>query len=226
MADLGRESRPQDHYDPSMSEQGKAASELIAALRLQGIDSACVLGAIARVPREKFVPPYQRQWAYANRPLPIGEGQTISQPYIVALMTQAAGVARGDRVLEIGTGSGYQTAVLAEMGCVVYSIEIRSALARNAAILLDQAEWNIHLRTGDGNQGWAAAAPFKAILVTAAPKSLPPALAKQLQPDGRIVAPLGETDGIQRLVVHQRLTDGSFSRSDLGGVRFVPMISD
>ena len=158
--------------------------------------------------------------------LPAGERRASPQAYLVGRVTQAAGAAGGGRVLEIGTGSGYQTAVLAEMGCVVYSIEIRSALARNAATLLDQAEWNIHLRTGDGNQGWAAAAPFKAILVTAAPKSLPPALAKQLQPGGRIVAPLGETDGIQRLVVHQRLADGSLSRSDLAGARFVPMISD
>jgi len=209
-----------------MVDLNQAATRLVDELRRQGIDSDVVLGAIKRVAREDFVPPHERPSAYANRPLPIGEGQTISQPYIVALMTQEAGVTRGDRVLEIGTGSGYQTAVLAEMGCVVYSMEIRPTLARSAAALLDRPEWDTHLRTGDGHAGWPSAAPFEAILITAAPKLLPPALAEQLQPGGRIVTPLGETSGAQRLVVHERRVDGSLRRTDLGGVRFVPMVSD
>jgi len=135
-------------------------------------------------------------------------------------------VKRGDRVLEIGTGSGYQAAVLAEMGCTVYSIEIRPLLARSAATLLDRPGWDTHLRTGDGRTGWPSAAPFKAILLTAAPRQLPPALAEQLLPGGRIVAPLGEVNGVQRLVVHEIRADGSLKRTDLGGVRFVPMVSD
>jgi protein-L-isoaspartate(D-aspartate) O-methyltransferase len=213
-------------YHRSMNDRTRDASRLVDELRRQGIDNDLVLGAMARVAREEFVPAGERHAAYANQPLPIGEGQTISQPYIVALMTQAAGVTRGDRVLEIGTGSGYQTAVLAEMGCEVYSIEIRPALARAAAALLDRPQWHTHLRTGDGHAGWASAAPFKAILITAAPKSLPPELAEQLEPGGRIVAPLGETHGVQRLVVHERRADGSLRQTDLGGVRFVPMISN
>ncbi len=209
-----------------MTELKQAANRLVVELRRQGIDDDDVLGAIARVAREDFVPANERRSAYANHPLPIGEGQTISQPYIVALMTQAAGVTRGDRVLEIGTGSGYQAAVLAEMGCTVYSIEIRPALARSAAARLDRPDWDMHLRTGDGHTGWPSAAPFTAILLTAAPRRLPSALARQLQPGGRIIAPLGEVDGVQRLIVHERRPDGSLEQTDLGGVRFVPMVSD
>ncbi len=209
-----------------MTEPKQAATRLVAELRQQGIDDGVVLAAMARVAREDFVPESERSSAYVNQPLPIGEGQTISQPYIVALMTHAAGVARGDRVLEIGTGSGYQTAILAEIGCVVYSIEIRPELARCAAALLDRPEWHIHLRTGDGHAGWPSAAPFQAILITAAPKSLPPVLAEQLRAGGSIVAPLGEADAVQRLVVHKKQADGSLKRTDLGGVRFVPMVSD
>ncbi len=209
-----------------MTKRDEAVGALIDELRHQGIDEDTVLSAIRSVPRADFVSLLDRQAAYANRPLPIGEGQTISQPYIVALMTQAAGVGRGDRVLEIGTGSGYQTAVLAEMGCVVYSIEIRPALARRAAKLLDRPSWATHLRTGDGNVGWPSAAPFAAILITAAARGLSPALAKQLRPGGRIVAPLGDTDGVQRLVVYEKDADGRLEQTDLGGVRFVPLVSD
>ena len=207
-----------------MIELNRDASRLVGELRRQGIENESVLGAIERVAREDFVPAPDRRSAYANQPLPIGEGQTISQPYIVALMTQAAGLASTDRVLEIGTGSGYQAAVLAEMGCVVYSIEIRPTLARSAAALLDRPRWITHLRTGDGRAGWPSAAPFKAILITAAPTSLPPLLAAQVQPGGRIVAPLGESDGVQRLVVHLKNPDGSLQPTDLGGVRFVPLV--
>jgi len=206
-----------------MTELPQAAAGLVDELRRQGIEDERVLDAIRNVRRQDFVPASEREYAYANHPLPIGEGQTISQPYIVALMTVAAQVARGDRVLEIGTGCGYQTAVLAELGCRVYSVEIRPLLARQAAARLDRPEWDTHLRIGDGCLGWPSAGPFKAILITAAAKSLPPELKDQLAPGGRIVAPLGNPDDAQRLIVHERQADGSLALTDLGGVRFVPM---
>ena len=187
------------------------------------ITDARVLAAMAQVPRLAFVPPRLAAHAYDDTPLDIGEGQTISQPYIVAKMTELAQVAPGDRVLEIGTGCGYQTAVLAACGAEVYSIEIVEGLARRAAATLRARGYGapqVHLRIGDGHAGWPEAAPFAAIVVTAAPATVPTALTSQLADGGRLVIPIGDTD--QRLVVIERLGD-DFTRREVFPVRFVPM---
>ena len=206
------------------NEAGSERERLVAELRREGIDNEAVLGAIARVPREDFVPAAERDQAYANTPLGIGSGQTISQPYVVALMTAAARVGPGSRVLEVGTGSGYQAAVLAELGCEVFSIEVRPELAETAEWRLRQPGWNIHLRRGDGHAGWPEEAPFDAILATAAPEEVPPVLLQQLAPGGRLVIPLGPTNAVQSLYVYERDEDGAVRRTDLGAVRFVPMV--
>jgi protein-L-isoaspartate(D-aspartate) O-methyltransferase len=162
--------------------------------------------------------------AYDDRPLPIGEGQTISQPYIVGLMTELASVRAGARVLEVGTGSGYQAAVLAEMGAEVYTIEIVEPLARTAARTLDaQGYTAVHVRTGDGYDGWPEAAPFDAVIVTAAPPQVPEPLRQQLKEGGRLVVPVGEGD--QELQVITR-SDGGFSERTVLPVRFVPMTGE
>jgi len=182
-----------------------------------------VLAAMRQVPRHEFVPAAERAHAYEDRPLPIGEGQTISQPYIVALMTQLAGVGRGARVLEVGTGSGYQAAVLAACGAEVYSIEIVDALAKRAQQDLARLGIeNVHVRSGDGYRGWPEAAPFDAIVVTAAAPQVPPALLSQLRTGGRLVIPVGETWHEQTLQVHTR-TETGFDVQDVVPVRFVPM---
>jgi protein-L-isoaspartate(D-aspartate) O-methyltransferase len=174
------------------------------------------------VPRDEFVPAPERAHAYEDRPLPIGHGQTISQPYIVAFMSEAAAVRPGERVLEVGTGSGYQAAVLAELGGDVYSIEIVAPLAATAREALARAGYGrVHLRVGDGHRGWPDAAPFDAILVTAAADRVPPALLAQLAPDGRLVIPVG--DLYQELEVHRRTPDGIEVERVLP-VRFVPLV--
>ncbi|MCX5739186.1 MAG: protein-L-isoaspartate(D-aspartate) O-methyltransferase [Proteobacteria bacterium] len=178
-----------------------------------------VLAAMRKVPRHEFVPAAERAHAYEDRPLPIGEGQTISQPYIVALMTQLAAVGPGSKVLEVGTGSGYQAAVLAE----VYSIEIVDALAKRAQHDLARLGIeNVRVRSGDGYRGWPEAAPFDAIVVTAAAPQVPPALLSQLRIGGRLVIPVGETWQEQTLQVHTR-TETGFDVHDVVPVRFVPM---
>ena len=182
-----------------------------------------VVAAMREVPRHEFVPAAERAHAYEDRPLPLGEGQTISQPYIVALMTQLAGVGRGARVLEVGTGSGYQAAVLAACGAEVYSIEIVDALAKRAQQDLARLGIeNVHVRSGDGYRGWPEAAPFDAIVVTAAAPQVPPALLSQLRTGGRLVIPVGETWHEQTLQVHTR-TETGFDVQDVVPVRFVPM---
>lgn len=184
---------------------------------------AAVLGAVATVPRHEFVPSRVRDDAYANRPLPIGEGQTISQPYIVALMTHLAGVDAESNVLEIGTGSGYQAAVLAEIVDSVHTIEIVDTLGRRARRTLERLGYdNVSVRIGDGFAGWPEAAPFDAIVVTAAPEEVPPPLVEQLAVGGRIVAPVGDQRGGQTLRVLEKGADGELSRRDVLGVRFVP----
>jgi len=190
-------------------------------IEARGIRDAAVLEAMRIVPRHLFVPPSQVDQAYQDGPLPIGRGQTISQPYIVALMTELARPDRTARVLEIGTGSGYQAAVLAECAGEVYSIEIVAELGRQARERLEaQGYRNVHLRIGDGYDGWPEAAPFDAILLTAAPERIPQPLLDQLAPGGRLVAPVGT--GFQDLVVVTRTVDG-FQRRTITGVRFVPM---
>jgi protein-L-isoaspartate(D-aspartate) O-methyltransferase len=192
-------------------------------LSARGISDERVLAAMRRVPRHEFVPAASREEAYADGPLAIGHGQTISQPYVVAAMTEALGLRGGERVLEVGTGSGYQAAVLAELGVEVYSIEIVEALAERARADLERLGYAVHLRVGDGYRGWPEAAPFDAILVTAAPDHVPPSLVEQLAEGGRLVLPLGQ--GVQDLVRLTRTADG-VRRETLFGVRFVPMTGE
>jgi len=183
-----------------------------------------VMAAVAKVPRHEFVPDGERRNAYANRPLPIGLGQTISQPYIVALMTDLMEVRSGGRVLEIGTGSGYQAAVLAELAGTVYTIEIVEPLAREAQERLKRLGYrNVMTKVGDGYRGWPEQAPFDAIMVTAAPREVPQPLIDQLKPGGRLVVPVGgQTDG-QALLLIEKQPDGTITRRNVLAVRFVPL---
>ena len=186
---------------------------------------AGVLEAMRRVPRDAFVPAAQRELAYANRPLPIGYGQTISQPYIVALMTDLLRLAPRARALEIGTGSGYQAAVLAELGHQVYTIEIVSELAEQAAKRLSELGYDAaHARHGDGYYGWPEAAPFDGIVVTAAASQIPPPLLEQLKPGGRMVIPIGAAFLVQQLMLIEKLADGSIRTEALLPVAFVPLV--
>ena len=183
-----------------------------------------VLSAMRRVPRDRFVPADQRLWAYDDRPLPIGYRQTISQPYIVAYMTQALQVTPAARVLEIGTGSGYQAAVLAELVASVYSIEIVPQLAERAADTLTELGYaNVQVKQGDGYAGWPEEAPFDAIIVTAAPDHVPQPLVSQLAVGGRMIIPVGQDR--QALTVLVRTTDGVTENTTLP-VRFVPMTGE
>lgn len=183
-----------------------------------------VLAAMAAVPRDAFVPAAERADAYANRPLPIGHGQTISQPLMVAIMTGLLRPERQHRVLEIGTGSGYQAAVLARLVAEVYSIEVSAPLARQAAaVLAGLGIENVHVRHGDGRQGWPEARPFASIIVTAAAADeVPAALVEQLAPAGRMVIPLGRE--AQTLAVIERGADGGVVQSNVLPVRFVPLV--
>ena len=184
-----------------------------------------VLEAIGRVPRHRFVPAAQRRHAYKDRPLPIGHGQTISQPYIVALMTSLLQPAPGHNVLEVGTGSGYQAAVLAELGAQVYTIEILEPLGRQAAQVL-QAYPGVHARIGDGYQGWPEHAPFDAIIVTAAVTPIPPPLLEQLKPGGRMVIPVGRQWATQTLMLVEKDRDGKIRERRILPVRFVPLTGE
>ena len=187
----------------------------------RGLKNTAVLAAMRKVPRHEFMPENLRPFAYDDRPAPIGLGQTISQPYIVALMTELAAVGRGSRVLEIGTGSGYQAAVLAELGADVYSIEILAPLRERAVEILARLGYGqVKTRVGDGYLGWPEAAPFDAIIVTAAPPRVPEPLKQQLKVGGRLVLPVGRFD--QELEVITRAAVG-FSEKSVIPVRFVPM---
>ncbi len=192
-------------------------------LRWRGIQDAAVLAAMAEIPRHRFVPPDLTFLAYTNQPLPIGYEQTISQPYIVAFMLEAAGLAADQRVLEIGTGSGYQAAVLSKLVSEVYTIEIIPALAKRSKQILRLLGCdNVQVKTGDGHQGWPDSAPFDAILVAAAPESVPLPLLEQLSPKGRAVIPIGTAS--QDLVIYQNTPTGVVQKRSLP-VRFVPMTS-
>lgn len=183
-----------------------------------------VLAVMAKVPRHEFVPSSERPRAYANRPLPIGHGQTISQPFIVALMTDMLGVDRRSTVLEVGTGSGYQAAVLAELVKQVYTVEIIEPLARDAAPRLTRLGYaNVEVRLGDGYYGWPEKGPFDAIIVTAAASHIPPPLVKQLRPGGRMVIPLGSAFLTQQLTLVDKLPDGSLRTREVLPVSFVPL---
>ena len=190
-------------------------------LRRRGIDDPKVLAAVAEVPRHRFVPTEYRAEAYGDHPLPIGRGQTISQPYIVALMAQVLEARPGQRVLEIGTGSGYNAAVLSKLFDRVYSIEIVEPLGRRAAATLAELGYdNVEVRIGDGYAGWPEEAPFDAVILTAAPPEVPDALLGQVAMGGRLVAPLGVEE--QKLVVLTRTPRG-WQRREILPVRFVPM---
>jgi protein-L-isoaspartate(D-aspartate) O-methyltransferase len=182
-----------------------------------------VLRAMLRVPREVYVPEEEASLAYVNRPLPIGHGQTISQPFIVALMTELLRIGPGDRVLEIGTGSGYQAAVLAEIVDEVFTVETVPALADAARRrLVGQGYDNVQVRAGDGAEGWPEEAPFDGIIVTAAARSTPPALLAQLGSGGNLVIPLGGPAQVQWLTVVHKGADGAICRQQVLPVRFVP----
>jgi len=183
-----------------------------------------VLGVMAKVPRHEFVPESLRAEAYENRPLPIGHGQTISQPYIVALMTELVEPERSDRVLEIGTGSGYQAAVLAELVGEVYSIEIVPPLGMEAAERFRRLGYeNIEARIGDGYYGWSEAAPFDAIVVTAAANHIPPPLVQQLKPGGVMLIPVGSRFQVQQLTLVNKDENGRVFTRQVLPVRFVPL---
>lgn len=185
--------------------------------------SARTLYALGRVPRHRFIVPGDESAAYANRPLAIGSGQTISQPYIVALMTDLLELKATDRVLEIGTGSGYQAAVLAELAAQVYTVEIVETLARTAAQKLSELGYrNVATRVGDGYEGWVEHAPYDAIIVTAAAPQIPAPLVAQLKPGGRMVIPTGERGDVQVLHVVLKRTDGVVESRPVLQVRFVP----
>jgi protein-L-isoaspartate(D-aspartate) O-methyltransferase len=186
--------------------------------------NARVMAAMNRVPRHRFVPADLELQAYANRPLPIGEGQTISQPFIVALMTDLIDVKSGDRVLEIGTGCGYQAAVLGELAREVYTIEIVAPLAKDAAARLAALGYrNVAAKSGDGYHGWPEHAPFDAIIVTAAAPAVPPALIAQLKPGGKLVIPVGAQWSGQSLLVIEKSADGKTTTRNALAVRFVPL---
>ncbi len=195
-------------------------------IRGRGIRERSVLDAMRKIPRHLLVEPHMRDQAYADHPLPIGEGQTISQPYVVALMTEMLKLKPGDRVLEIGTGSGYQAAVLAEIVKEVYSIEIRKKLAQRAEIALRGLGYrNVKVKHADGYFGWEEHAPFDAIIITASANHIPPPLIRQLREGGRLIIPLGRT------VYYQVLTLGTKRKSELdleqwGDVAFVPMVGE
>jgi protein-L-isoaspartate(D-aspartate) O-methyltransferase len=183
-----------------------------------------VMAAMRKVPRHEFTPLAQCANAYANRPLPIGLGQTISQPYIVALMSDLMDISPGDRVLEIGTGSGYQAAVLGELAGSVYSVEIAEPLGREAAGRLERLGYrNVMTRIGDGFQGWVEYAPFDSIMVTAAPREVPQPLIDQLKPGGRLVVPVGGQAAGQSLLLIEKRLNGTVTRRNVLAVRFVPL---
>jgi len=193
-------------------------------IETRGVKDSEVLAAMRSVPRHRFVPEDYREASYQDSPLPIGESQTISQPYIVALMSELLEVGPGDKVLEIGTGSGYQAAVLAAMGVEVYTVEIRKRLCERAEVILGELGYdNAHVRCGDGYGGWPEEAPFDGVIVTAAPDRIPEPLIDQLAVGARMVIPLG--DFYQQLMVIRKTDDGVEERSVIP-VRFVPMTGE
>lgn len=190
----------------------------------RGVTDTRVLDAMRKVPRHLFVPESDRHLAYGDFPVPIGKGQTISQPYIVAFMTEALRLKPEDRVLEIGTGSGYQAAILAEVAAEVYTVEIIPELGKRAEELLKQLGYgNVHVRIGDGYQGWADNAPYDAVIVTCAPDAVPAALVDQLAEGGRMIIPVGRSGDVQELVLGVK-KGGVFEKRDILAVRFVPMV--
>jgi protein-L-isoaspartate(D-aspartate) O-methyltransferase len=199
---------------------------MVELIERRGVEDPATLAAMRAIPRNEYVPEEYQSRAYGDHPVPIGYGQTISQPYIVAYMTEILQPVPGMKVLEVGTGSGYQASVLAQVGCEVYSIEIFEALATSARARLDRLGFDrVEIRHGDGHFGWPDAAPFDAVIVTAAAGFIPPALVEQLKPGGRMVIPVGSVYGIQNLILIQKDGAGEVRTRNLLPVRFVPMLS-
>jgi len=202
------------NYDAMVREQ----------IESRGITDARVLAAMSKVPRHEFVPDHLADVAYEDHPLPIGYCQTISQPYIVALMTELLQIQPGAKVLEVGAGSGYQAAILAEIGAQVYSMEIIEPLARASAELLQRLGYSsVQVKQGDGYLGWPEHAPYDAIVVTAAADHVPPPLVEQLKPGGRLVIPVGDGQERQSLLLVEKSADGSVTTHHVAPVLFVPL---
>lgn len=211
---------------PRTSDRANERSRMVTRqIADRGIRDSRILEAMRNVPRHWFVPRALDASAYSDGPLPIGWDQTISQPYIVALMTELLDLKPGEKVLEIGTGSGYQAAVLAELTDEVFTIEIVEPLARQTIKLFSTRGYDcIHTRIGDGYKGWPEEAPFDAIIVTCAPESPPPALVEQLAVGGRMCIPVGPKEGVQELLLLQKQKDGELTTENVAPVRFVPMV--
>ena len=214
--------------EPERQQVGKVSAEhprmrmVDEQIVRRGVRDAAVLRAMRVVPRERFVPPAQRRHAYRDRPLPLPHGQTISQPYVVALMISMLQLRRGERVLEIGTGSGYQTALLSELGAEVYSVEVIPELAVAAGKTLRELGYDrARIRVGDGRLGWERAAPFAGIIVSAAPRVVPPALIAQLAAGGRLLIPLGRPTAQDLFLITRN--NGQVQRKKILPVRFVPL---
>lgn len=217
--------------DPFSAERARLVAEVVEEFRRTGKYTGRsepglrVVRALSRVPRHVFVPPDMRISAYVNRPLGIGHGQTISQPYIVALMSDLLDLQGDERVLEIGTGSGYQAAVLAELAAEVFTVEVVPSLADTARKALMAAGYtNIQFRVGNGREGWPEAAPFPAIMVTAAAETIPDTLVEQLAAPGRMILPVGKTNGPQNLVLVTMDAEGRVAKSTVLAVAFVPLV--
>jgi protein-L-isoaspartate(D-aspartate) O-methyltransferase len=220
-AAIGCGQRPAPISDLASERQRMVQEQLMS----RGIHDKRVLTAMSKVPREEFVPQNSRGGSYTDQPLPIGYGQTISQPYIVAFMTEQLHPSISDRVLEIGTGSGYQAAILAELVSEVYSIEIVEPLAKNAEATLQRLGYkNVHVKIGDGYKGWPEEAPFDAIIVTCAPDKVPQPLVDQLKDGGRMVIPVGDRLAQQLYLLEKK--NGQLKQSATLPVRFVPMTSE
>jgi protein-L-isoaspartate(D-aspartate) O-methyltransferase len=197
---------------------------MLNLIKARGVKDPQVLSAMQNVPRHRFVPKEAQNRAYGDYPLAIGHGQTISQPYIVALMTEALGVEPGDKVLEVGTGSGYQAAILAEMDTEVYTVEVVAELQAQAKETLAELGYeNVHYRVGDGREGWPEHAPYDGIIVTAAPPQIPNPLVEQLADGGRLVIPVGPKGRYQTLWKIIRVGE-KIRKIDMGGVAFVPLV--
>jgi protein-L-isoaspartate(D-aspartate) O-methyltransferase len=217
-----------DHNHPAFAERIDERKRMVATqIRARDVKDPNVLKAMQVVPRHAFMPASQRRYAYADRPLPIEHGQTISQPYIVAFMTDALKLKPGSKVLEIGTGSGYQAAVCAEIAREVYTIEIVEGLAKTAKERLKKLGYkNVFVKAGDGFFGWPDKGPFDAIIGTAAAKRIPEPLLEQLKPGGRMIIPTGSTWGFQYLVLITKDAKGKIHKSKVMPVRFVPMTGE
>lgn len=233
MTALGSYAKEADNGDDYAAARAELVREIEADVRStrsylgKEVLDPRVIAAMGKVPREKFVPEEFEDAAYYNQPLPIGYGQTISQPYIVAIMTDLLGIFEGCKVLEVGTGSGYQAAVLGELCDEVYSIEIVEPLGLETKTLLEKLGYeNVHVKIGDGYAGWPEHAPFDGIIVTAAAPEVPQPLIDQLKPGGRMIIPVKRSFMAQELVLIEKDPDGEISREDVLPVRFVPLTRD